>query len=254
MKNQETVKHMVNHKIKERKARGKGDKITWHQLTLIGIGSVIGAGFFLGTGLSISIMGPSVLIGYFIAGTAAFLAFAALSEMTVSDPQEGSFRVYAKKALGHGGGFVCGWMYWTAGVLIMSSEVTALSTFSRYWFHHVPLWIFAAIYSCLGLGINLLGVKDFGKIESLFAIVKSSTLVIFILFGLITVFGWLPASYFVHPPEGGIFTHNSSWFPHGFKGFWTGILFVFFSFGGIAVVGIASNELEKKKFQKRVQL
>ncbi|HET7658687.1 MAG TPA: amino acid permease, partial [Bacillales bacterium] len=166
MKNHETIKHMVNHKKIEQMSRGKGDAITWRQLTLIGMGSVIGAGFFLGTGLSISLTGPSVLIGYLIAGVAAFLAFAALSEMTVNDPQKGSFRVYARKAFGHGGGFVSGWMYWTAGVLIMSSEVTALSTFTRYWFHNIPLWIFASIYSALGLGINLLGVNNFGKIES----------------------------------------------------------------------------------------
>lgn len=245
MKNQETVKHMVNHKKMERKARGKGEGISWQQLTLIGLGSVIGAGFFLGTGLSISISGPSVLIGYFIAGIAAFLAFASLSEMTVNDPQEGSFRVYARKAFGHRGGFVSGWMYWTAGVLIMSSEVTALSTFSRYWFHNIPLWVFASIYSVLGLGINLLGVKNFGKIESLFAIIKSTTLVIFILFGIFTALGWLFPS--ISPSSaGGGFPNHVNWFPHGFKGFWTGLLFVSFSFGGIAVVGIASNELRKK--------
>lgn len=246
MKNSEPVKHMVAHKKKEQKARGKGDSITWRQLTLIGIGSVIGAGFFLGTGISISITGPAVLIGYLIAGIAAFLAFSALSEMTVNDPQEGSFRTYARKAFGHRGGFISGWMYWMAGVLIMSSEITALSTFTRYWFHNIPLWIFAGIYSALGLGINLLGVKDFGKIESLFAIIKTSTLAIFILFGLAVLFGWISPADAVHGTNHHLF-QNGNWFPHGFSGFWTALLFVFFSFGGIAVVGVTSNELQSKK-------
>lgn len=97
---QHVIEHMVHHKQKENRARGKGDFLKWWQLSLIGIGSIIGAGFFLGTGLSIKIAGPSVIIGYLIAGIAAFFTFAALAEMTVNDPQEGSFRTYAQKAFG----------------------------------------------------------------------------------------------------------------------------------------------------------
>jgi L-asparagine transporter-like permease len=74
-------------------------------------------------------------------------------------------------------------MYWLVGILIMSSEVTALSIFSRYWFPDVKLWAFATIYALLGLGINLLGIQYFGKIEFLFRIVKTSSLAIFILVG-----------------------------------------------------------------------
>ncbi len=237
------VQHMANHKKKENSARGKGDYIKWPQLSLIGIGSIIGAGFFLGTGLSIKIAGPSVLIGYLIAGIAAFFTFAALAEMTVNDPQEGSFRTYAQKAYGRGFGFVSGWLYWFAGLLIMSSEITALSTFAQYWFHSIPLWVFSAVFAFLGFGIIMLGVSDFGKIESLFALVKLSTLIIIIIFGGLLLFGFRPSAIgsvnMTTPFSAGLF-------PNGVMGLWTGLIFVLFSFGGIAVVGVTAKELKNK--------
>lgn len=236
-------KDMVKHKkIKEEK-KGNGPVIQWWQLSLIGIGSIIGAGFFLGTGLSIKTAGPSVIIGYLVASIAAFFTFTALAEMTVNDPQKGSFRTYAKKAYGRMFGFVSGWMYWFAGLLIMSSEITALSTFSKFWFNNIPIWIFSIIYSLLGLGIILLGVKNFGRIESFFAIVKLSTLIIFVIVGALIVFRVAPGGL------GNITPHSpmaAGLFPNGFRGFWTAMIFILFSFGGIAVVGVAANELKNK--------
>ncbi|MBT2655526.1 amino acid permease [Bacillus sp. ISL-18] len=245
MRNEHTVKQMVNNSKKHEREKGNTKGIQWWQLSLIGIGSIIGAGFLLGTGLSIKTAGTSMIFAYLLGGIIAFLAFSALAEMSVHDPQPGSFRTYARLAFGERIGFVSGWMYWISGVLIMSSEVTALSIFTQYWFHHVPLWIFAIIYSVLGLGINLLGMRNFGKIETLFAVVKISTLVIFILFGLLLLFGVISAGTTrIHP---GTVFHMTSLFPHGFTGWWSSLIFALFSFGGIAVIGVTSNELKHKK-------
>ncbi|KHE67239.1 amino acid permease, partial [Halobacillus sp. BBL2006] len=222
--------------------KGKGN-LSWWQLSLIGIGSIIGAGFFLGTGLSIKTAGPAILIGYLIAGITTYFVFSALAEMTVNDQEKGSFRMYAEKAFGHSMGFISGWMYWLSGLLIMSSEIVALSTFTQFWFPNIPLWIFSIIYASLGFGINLLGVKNFGQIESLFAIVKLSTLVVFIGFGALILFGVIDPKQATSVHQAGI----SEWFPHGWRGLWSALIFIFFSFGGIAVVGVASSELEHKK-------
>ncbi|HET7616219.1 MAG TPA: amino acid permease, partial [Bacillales bacterium] len=77
------------------------------------------------------------------------------------------------------------------------------------------------------------------------AIVKTSTLVIFILFGAAFVFGLISPVESATGSSGGFL--RSGWFPHGFSGFWTALLYVTFSFGGIAVVGVTSNELKSKK-------
>ncbi|MGI8313903.1 amino acid permease [Halobacillus mangrovi] len=242
MKHHHLVKQAVEQK-KNKQIKKGNETISWWQLSLIGIGSIIGAGFFLGTGLSIKTAGPSVLIGYFIAGITTYFVFSALAEMTVNDTETGSFRAYAKKAFGHSAGFLSGWMYWLSGLLIMSSEIVALSTFTQYWFQNFPLWVFSIIYASLGFGINLLGVKNFGQIESLFAIVKVSTLVIFIGFGALILLGVLEPNEASSLQDRGI----SEWFPNGWKGLWSALIFIFFSFGGIAVVGVASSELKHKK-------
>ncbi len=54
-----------------------------------------------------------------------YLILTALSEMTVANPDTGSFRTFAAQAFGNGVGFVVGWVYWTGMVLAMSSEATA---------------------------------------------------------------------------------------------------------------------------------
>ncbi|WP_217587309.1 amino acid permease [Lentibacillus saliphilus] len=238
MKHHPLLKQSVHHKQKQNGAA----HITWWQLSLIGIGSIIGAGFFLGTGLSIKIAGPSILVGYMVAGVTALFVFSALAEMTVNDPQTGSFRTYAGKAYGHWLGFTSGWLYWLSGILIMSSEIIALSTFTQFWFETIPLWVFSIIYALLGIGINVLGVKDFGKIESLFAVVKLSTLVAFIVFGGLFLFGVITPKEVVNSAH--VTAHNL--FPNGVMGLWSALIFIFFSFGGIAVVGVASSELKNK--------
>ncbi|MFT6925331.1 MAG: L-asparagine transporter-like permease [Psychromonas sp.] len=234
-----------HHKKKENKPTGEIG-ITWWQLSLIGIGSIVGAGFFLGASVAIKLTGPSVIIAFLIAGLIAYIAFNSLAEMKINDPETGSFRDYARKAFGDNMGFISGWMYWIAGVLIMSSEVTALSVFTRYWFPHIQLWIFSVIYSCLGLGINFLGVKDFGKIESFFAIVKITAIVTFIVFGALFILGYAS-------PEGSvdgaavISLSTLDWFPQGITGLWSAMIFALFPFAGVAVVGAASKELKKSE-------
>ncbi|XJZ27869.1 amino acid permease [Bacillota bacterium Lsc_1132] len=243
MKNDHVVKQKVQHKKTENRQKGKASGLYWWQLSLIGIGSIIGAGFFLGTSLSIQTAGPAILINFLIAGITAFFVFSALAEMTVTQPESGSFRTYAKKAFGDAMGFASGWMYWLAGVLIMSSEVVALATFTRFWFPHVPLWIFTVLYTVIAFGINLLGVKNFGKIESLFAVIKLSTLIVFIVFGIL-LFTHAISPQAVSLSEKNVF---SNFIPAGLKGMWAALIFVFFSFGGIEVVGIASSELKNKQ-------
>jgi len=242
MDNDHAFHQAVLHKKTENLEKGKTPKLAWWQLSLIGIGSIIGAGFFLGTGLSIKTAGPAIVLNYLIGGITAFFVFSALAEMTVADPEPGSFRTYAKKAFGNSMGFVSGWMYWLSGVFIMSSEAVALGTFTRYWFPHIALWIFTVAYAGIAFGIILLGVKNFGKIESTFAIVKFSTLVIFVFFGLFLLFN------FISPQSVSLkgFSDFHHFLPTGIKGMWSALIFVFFSFGGIEIIGIASSELKNK--------
>ncbi len=243
MDNKHSIKQAVLDKKRANLEKAKTSKLSWWQLSLIGIGSIIGAGFFLGTGLSIQIAGPAILLNYIIGGITSFFVFSALAEMTVADPEPGSFRTYAKKAFGNSMGFVSGWMYWLSGVFIISSEAVALGTFAKFWFPNVPLWIFTVFFVIIAFAINLLGVKNFGEIESIFAIIKLSTLVIFILFGVLLI------TQIINPETNSVNGLNSihPFLATGMKGMWSALIFVFFSFGGIEIIGIASSELKNRE-------
>lgn len=242
MKTFHIVKQQIKHIQKKKVAKGKTHKLAWWNLSLVGIGSTIGAGFFLGSGLAIKTAGPSVLLLYLYAGITAILVFSALAEMTVNEAEGSSFQAYAGKAFGPVMSFTSGWMYWTSGILIISSEITALSRFTQFWFPHVPLWLFSIIFTILGLGIILFGVRNFGRIESLFASVKLAALVIFILFGILLLFGLIP----MHLPASISNASVTPFFAKSLTTLWSSLVFVMFSFGGLVVMAVASKDLRDR--------
>src|SRR3954452_5566773 len=105
----------------KKKADGEDEiaSLAWWQLSLIGVGCIIGTGFFLASSIAIKMTGPSVILAFIMAATATYIVFEALAKMSADDPQKGSFRTYAKKAYGRWAGFSSGWVYWCSEILII---------------------------------------------------------------------------------------------------------------------------------------
>jgi AAT family amino acid transporter len=78
-------------------------------ITLMSLGSASGVGLFLGSASAIKLAGPSILIGYIIAGLAIFFIMRALGEMAIEQPVAGSFSKYAHDYLGPLAGYITGW-------------------------------------------------------------------------------------------------------------------------------------------------
>ncbi|GGM24006.1 transporter [Paraliobacillus quinghaiensis] len=219
------------------------NKIKWWQLALIGVGCTIGTGFFLGSAIAIKRAGPMVLVLFILAAVATYIVYDALSSMSVSDPQKGSFRTYAKKAYGRWAGFSNGWAYWSSELLIMGSQLTALSIFAQYWFADIPLWILSSIFGVLGIGVIVLGVSGFEKIENIFGAMKIAAILMFIIIGILAISGFLKGG----APDRAFAFSSKGIFPGGFTGIWTAFIYVLYAFGGIEVMGIMSNELNDQK-------
>ncbi|CAM5506307.1 amino acid permease [Streptomyces fimicarius] [Streptomyces griseus] len=77
-------------------------------LTMLGLGGVIGAGLFVGSGAGIAVAGPAIVVSYLIAGALAMLVMRMLGEMSSAMPASGSFSVHAERALGRWAGFSVG--------------------------------------------------------------------------------------------------------------------------------------------------
>ncbi|MCA0971686.1 amino acid permease [Halobacillus litoralis] len=215
--------------------------LSWWKLSLIGVGCMIGTGYFLGSSLAVQQAGASVLFVYFIAGIITWFVFQALAKMTADHVEKGSFRTYAKQAFGPWAGFSNGWMYWSGEVLIMGSQLTALAIFAKFWFPSVPVWIFASIFSLAGLAVLYLGVKKVEDMENIFGLMKAAAIVMFIGLGSAVLFGWIN----IQDPAFKVQTMDFG------TGEWTGILvallYAFYAFGGIEVMGLMAGELRDPK-------
>ncbi|MFJ7825113.1 amino acid permease [Psychrobacillus sp. NPDC096623] len=216
--------------------------LAWWQLSLIGVGCIIGTGFFLASSIAIQMTGPSVILAFIMAACATYIVFEALAKMSANDPQKGTFRTYAKKAYGRWAGFSSGWVYWCSEILIIGSQLTAISLLTKLWFPKVPLWIFALIYAICGLLVLFIGAKAFGKMESVFAILKIAAIFMFIVIAILALTGVIDGN-----PKGDVPNTIIGFFPKGLLGFWSALLFAFYAHGGIEVMGVMAIHLKKKE-------
>ncbi|WP_042147335.1 amino acid permease [Paucisalibacillus sp. EB02] len=214
----------------------------WWQLSLFGVGCTIGTGFFLGSSIGIKQGGPSIILGIILAGLATYIVFNALAKLTAKHPEKGAFRTYAKQAYGRWAGFSIGWIYWFSEILIMGSQLTALSIFSRFWFPDIPMWLFAIGYAVLGLVVLLVGAKKMSNIENVFAVIKTAAILMFIIIAGAFVFGLFDGVQSLHVPRS---IHE--FFSTGWVGFWSSLIFAFYAFGGVEVMGLMAVQLKEPK-------
>ncbi|AYO54611.1 amino acid permease [Acinetobacter wuhouensis] len=207
-------------------------------IQLIALGGSIGTGLFLGISQTIKLAGPSVILGYAIAGLIAFFMMRQLGEMVVEEPVSGSFSYFAYKYWNPFAGFMSGWNYWVLNVLVCMAELSAIGLYVQYWWPEIPTWVSALGFFILINVINLLHVKVFGEMEFLFSIIKIAAIIGMIGFG-----AWLLASG--HAGETASLSNLwalGGFFPNGLTGLIMAMAIIMFSFGGIELVGIAAAE------------
>jgi aromatic amino acid transport protein AroP len=207
-------------------------------IQLIALGGAIGTGLFLGVAQSVVLAGPGVLLGYAIAGLAAFLIMRQLGEMMVDEPVAGSFAHFADKYCGPFAGFAAGWNYWVLYVLVSMAELSAVGVYIQYWWPAVPTWLSALGCFIVINGIGLANVRAFGETEFWFAIVKVAAVVAMIVYGVVLL------STGGAGPEAGVSNlwRHGGFLPHGLGGLALALPVIMFSFGGLELIGIAAAE------------
>ncbi|MFG3366652.1 amino acid permease [Streptomyces sp. NPDC090032] len=217
-----------------------GGGLKQRHLTMLGLGGVIGAGLFVGSGAGIAVAGPGIVVSYLIAGALAMCVMRMLGEMSAAMPASGSFSVHAERALGRWAGFSVGWLYWFLLVVVLAVEATGAAQIANGWAPGVPQWAWVLVFMLVFTGANLAAVKNFGEFEFWFAALKVFAIVAFLILGTLAVFGLLPDT----DPVG--FTNltgqDGGFLPHGWHGVISGVLAVVFAFGGLEVVTIAAAE------------
>ena len=219
---------------------GLGQGLKTRHLTMMGLGSAIGAGLFLGTGVGIRAAGPAVILAYIAAGVVVMCVMQMLGEMAAARPASGAFSDYARQAFGHWAGFTMGWLYWFMLIMVLGAEMTGAAAIMSAWFG-VPPWVPALVCVTFFAVVNLARVRGFGEFEFWFAFIKIAVIVGFLLIGLALIFGLLPGHTFVGTEH----FLGDGFMPNGWPGVAAGLLAVAFAFGGIEIVTIAAAESEE---------
>ena len=212
--------------------------LTSGQLAMIAIGGAIGTGLFLGSAFAIRLAGPSVLVSYVIAAVIALLLMGCLAEMTVAHPISGSFGAFAGHYLGPLAGFLVRYSYWSAIVLAVGTEVTAIAVYMRLWFPSVPGLVWILISSAALVGMNALQVSVYGTLEYTFSLIKILAIVGFLLLAsAILLFSPHAASMGIH-----LYVSDGGFFPFGLRGVWMAVIVAIFGYFGVEMIAVAAGE------------
>ncbi|EKT4468198.1 D-serine/D-alanine/glycine transporter [Pseudomonas putida] len=215
--------------------------LTNRHIQLIAIGGAIGTGLFMGSGKTISLAGPSIIIVYMIIGFMLFFVMRAMGELLLSNLNYKSFIDFSADLLGPWAGYFTGWTYWFCWVITGIADVIAIAAYSQFWFPDLPQWIPALTCVAVLLSLNLITVKMFGEIEFWFAMIK-----IVAILGLVATGLYMVITGF-ESPAGRTAQLANLWndggmFPNGVMGFFAGFQIAVFAFVGIELVGTTAAE------------
>ncbi|OIW34900.1 amino acid permease [Coniochaeta ligniaria NRRL 30616] len=208
-------------------------------LQMIAIGGSIGTGLFVASGKVLYLGGPaSVLLAYTFIGAMLYFTMQALGELSVSFPVAGSFSAYSTRFLDPAWGFAMGWNYALQWLVILPLEIIAAAVTIGYWNAPVGKSIFVTIFLVTITTINLFGVKGYGEAEFVFAVIKVTAVVGFILLGIVINIGGTATEGYI----GGKYWSDPGAFNNGFKGLCSVLVTAAFAFGGTELVGLAAAE------------
>lgn len=157
-------------------------------ISMISIGGIIGAGLFVGSSAAIAGTGPAVICSYIIAGLLILLSMRMLGELALAHPGTGFFTDYARKVLGHGWGFVGGWLYWYFWMIVVAVEALAGAIILHEWIA-LPVWLIGLVLlACLTV-VNLFSARSYGEFEFWFSSIKVAAIAAFIALTAAHVFG-----------------------------------------------------------------
>lgn len=247
--------------------------LTAMNLTMLGIGAIIGAGIFVLTGLAAALhAGPAVPLSFLVAAIACGLAGLCYAEMASTVPVAGSAYTYSYATMGEFAAWIIGWDLVleyamgaaTVGVGWSGYFVSLLDYFGL----HLPTsvasaplrWCTAAdvsnaIAACTKPGWNrtgsffnlpavlivllattilVIGIKESAKVNNLIVVLKLAVVVLFVIFGLQYV---NPDNWkpFI-PPNTGHFGE------YGWSGIFRGAGLIFFAYIGFDAVSTAAQE------------
>jgi basic amino acid/polyamine antiporter, APA family len=212
-------------------------------LTLLGLGSIIGAGIFIVTGVaSANYSGPALVISFIISAVACTFTALCYAEFASMIPISGSVYTYTYVTMGEIWAWMIGWVLIFEYLISASAVAVGWSSYSvgllssaginlpAYLTGSMSIGGFinlpAVLIILLLTGILILGAKESARVNAAIVIANMLVILLFIVVGMKYI---NPANY--HP-----FT------PYGIAGVFQGAAMVFFAYIGFDAVSTAAEE------------
>ncbi len=232
---------LISEAPKAADAEGLQRRLSQRQLTMMAIGGAIGVGLFLGSGITVRLAGPAVILSYLLGAGIALIMSYALAEMAVVHPVAGAFGIYAETYLNRWAGFSVRATYGAAQIIAIGAEVTAVGIYIAFWFPNVPQWIWVVLVSAALVAVNSMQVNRLGEFEYWFAMIKVTAIVAFIAVGVFMIFG--------HGSHGANawsnLTQHGGFLPAGWKGVWLSLTITITSYMGVEIIAVTAGEAER---------
>ena len=106
----------------------------------------------------------------------------------------------------------------------------------------LPLWIAASIYAAIGLVVILTGMKGFENFQNIFGALKAAAIIMFIIVAVVIIMRGTSSATMAS-----LQANYEAFFSQGIKGIWLGLLYAFYAYGGIEVMGLMVIDLKNPK-------
>ncbi|XP_053658741.1 cationic amino acid transporter 4 [Anopheles marshallii] len=219
-------------------------------ITLLGIGHMVGAGIYVLTGtVAREMAGPAIVLSFILAGLVSLLAALCYAEFGTRVPKAGSAYVYTYVSIGEFWAFVIGWNIilehmlgaasvaraWSGYVDSMLGNIVANITMEITGEMHEQLLAkypdFLAFFVCISYAVALAaGVKATAMINSILTTVNVAVMALVVVLGF-----WYATPDNWSLPEQGFM-------PYGFGGVLAGAATCFYAFVGFDSIATSGEE------------
>ncbi len=205
-------------------------ELTFIDVFSLATGAMISSGIFILPGIAFAQAGPSVFVSYFLAGLLALTGAFSIVELSSAMPKAGGDYFFITRSLGPLFGTVSGLLSWFALSLKTAFAVIGLAEILNI-FWNIPLIPSSLVLTAIFVTINIVGVKEAGKMEVIVVSLLLLIMMLFVAVGLPNV----------------TVSHFEEFTPNGVNSLFLTAGFVFVAYGGLLNVSSVAEEVINPK-------
>lgn len=217
-------------------------------ITMIGVGAMIGAGIFVLTGIAAGTTGPSLMLAFVLNGVVTIFTAMVYAELGSAIPEAGGGYLWVKDALGRSQSFLAGWMSWFSHAVAGALYALGFGSFAHLLLERAGVTVpdvpligaekaIGVLIALVFLAINFRGASETSLVGNVVTVAKLVVIGLFIAFGL-----WAMIS----EPQRSV-DHFTPMFPRGYGNVFLAMGITFVAFEGYEIIVQAGEEVRNPR-------